>query len=629
MINKELIQYIAHKALAIRIGSLRATTAAGTGHPTSCLSAADMVAALYSSVLRYDYQDPKNQNNDRFILSKGHAVPCIYAALYSIGVITEQQLLSYRKLDSPFEGHPTPRLAFNEAATGSLGQGLAVGVGMALNARYNKLSYRTYVMMGDGEIAEGSVWEAAELAAYYNLDNLIGIVDCNRLGQSTTSLHAHEVERYAKKFEAFGWKTFIIDGHDIAQILQTIQLAHATKGQPTMIIAKTLKGYGLEGIEDLNGYHGKPFKKDELPVMIKRLEERFVSAQSFTSSQDFAPAKPELLSHNQKTQTSTISIDLAQDSNAGSFAMGRSISTRKAFGHALVALGKASDKVFAVDGDVKNSTFTEMFEKEYPNRFIQCFIAEQNMIGVSTGLVLRGNIPFASTFASFFSRCYDQVRMAGIGRAALRLCGSHSGVSIGQDGPSQMGLEDISMMRAIPESVVLWPSDAVCAYKLVELMSNYGNGVSYMKSTRADTPVLYPLEEHFSIGGSKVLRSSGSDKACIISAGITLHEALKAYDSLKEQGISVSVIDLYSIKPLDSATIKRIAQKSGNLIITVEDHYIQGGLGEAVAAEMVNEKVAMHMLAVRQLPRSGQPEELLEYEGIDAKSIVQAVIKAL
>jgi transketolase len=624
--SKETLHFLARQALNIRIDSLRMTTQAGSGHPTSCLSVADIVATLFFHTLRYDYKKPSYANNDRFILSKGHAIPVVYAALYQLGVISEQQMLSYRSIDSEFEGHPTPRCAYSEAATGSLGQGLSIGLGMALNARYEKLSYRTYVMLGDGEMAEGSVWEAAELAAYEKVDNLIAIADCNTLGQSGASLHPAHAERFAKKFEAFGWHAIVIDGHDLEEISAALTTAQATAGKPTAIIAKTFKGYGLESIENKSGYHGKPFTKEELPEQIKALTTRFSVAANFTPTEIFTPLGPDPIKQQVSVQVPALALN--KDPHAALFARDKKISTRKAFGYALETLGN-NPAVFVLDADVKNSTYTEFFGAAHPDRFVECFIAEQNMVGVATGLALRGKIPFAATFACFFTRAYDQIRMAGIGRVALRLCGSHTGVSIGQDGPSQMGLEDLAMMRAIPESVVLWPSDGVSTYKLVEQMAEYNNGVSYMKTTRADTPMLYDASEEFPIGGCKVLKSSAQDRACIVAAGITLHEALKAYDILKKQNITVAVIDLYSIKPLDRDTLIKVGTAAGKTIITVEDHYAEGGVGEAVASALCNSGVTVHSRAVTKLPRSGSPEALMKSEGIDAESIVEAVKKSL
>lgn len=622
------IELLARKALAIRINSLQATTAAGSGHPTSCLSAADLIAVLFFHVLKHDYKNPAYHNNDRFILSKGHAIPVVYAALCQMGVISEQELLTYRHIDSVLEGHPTPRFVHNEAATGSLGQGLSVGLGMALNAKYEQLSYRTYVMLGDAEIAEGSVWEAVELAAHYNVDNLVALVDCNKLGQSDTSLHAHHVDRYAKQFEAFGWKSFVIDGHNLQQIIDVFDRVQQVRGQPCVIVAKTRKGYGLPAIEDKLGFHGKPFSAKELPQLIDALRTRFAQAASYgdTIASDELQKKqlPEKISVASKQQLTT--FELQNDPTCAQFTLGKNIATRKAFGYALDRLGSINENVFVFDGDVKNSTYTEFFEQHYPRRFVQCFVAEQNMIGVASGFALRGKIPFAATFASFFSRCYDQVRMAGIGRVPLRLCGSHSGVSIGADGPSQMGLEDLAMFRVIPQSIVFWPSDGVSTYKIVQLMAAYHDGVSYIKTTRADTPILYDMQETFSIGGCKVLRSSSNDKACIVAAGITVSQALKAYEVLAQQGISVSVIDLYAIKPLDSQTVANIAARSNNMVLTVEDHYPQGGLGEAVASALQNTGIKIHSLAVHKLPRSGTPEELMKFEEIDADAIVRKIL---
>ena len=619
-INNEKLLYLQNKALNLRIDSIRATTASKSGHPTSCLSAADLVATIFFNFLRYDLKNPKNPNNDRFILSKGHAIPVIYAAWKHLGVITDKELLDLRKFDSVLEGHPTPRFAYNEATTGSLGQGLAVGAGMAINAKHEKLNYKTYVMMGDGEISEGSIWEAAEIATHYKLDNLIGIVDCNRLGQAGESLEGHNVEKYAKKFEAFGWQTYVIDGHDISEIVQTIDTILANKNKPNIIIAKTYKGYGLDKIQDTLGFHGKPFTQEEQEKCIDQLKTKFDQAAKFESKETYQPEQPKAV----KTQeTTTITIDLTKDPNSKLFDLNQKIATRQAFGYALAALGRINENIFSLDGDVKNSTFTEIFEKEFPERFIQCFIAEQTMIGITTGLQQRGKIAFAATFAAFLTRAYDQIRMAGIGRNALRLCGSHCGVSIGEDGPSQMGLEDLAMFRAIPNSIVLYPSDGVSTYKLTELMANYNDGISYLRTTRPSTPILYGKDEKFKIGGCKVIKKNDQDKACIIAAGITLHEALKAYEKLKKQNIYVSVIDLYSVKPLDIETIEKTAFNSGNKIITVEDHYLQGGLGEAIASKLVNRPIRVEIMAVNKIPRSGTPEELFSYEEIDANSIVK------
>lgn len=622
--NKEQLLFLQHKALQLRIDSIRATTASGSGHPTSCMSAADLVAALFFHVLRYNLSNPSHSNNDRFILSKGHAIPVVYAAWKQLGVITDEQLLTLRTFDSVLEGHPTPRFAYNEGTTGSLGQGLAIGLGMALAARKEKLSYRTYVMMGDGEIAEGSVWEALALAAHYKLDNLVAIVDCNRLGQSGESINDHDIPAYERKFKAFGWNTLVVDGHDMEQVVHAFGTAGDSKNVPTVIIAKTFKGYGLEQTQDNAVCHGKPFKQGEIAGVIAALKERFASASGYQDDGVYVPATPENTVHQSTEHLGVVSLPCSQD--VYELLSKAPMATRKAYGYALAALGNVTHDVVVIDADVKNSTFADMFEKDFAARFFQCFIAEQCMVGVATGLQLRGNIPFAATFGAFFARAFDQVRMAGVGRNALRLCGSHCGVSIGQDGPSQMALEDIACMRTVPRSIVFYPSDSVSTYKLVELMANYHDGVSYVRTTRADTPALYGKDEQFLLGGSKVLRHASGARACVVAAGITLHEALKAYDLLKQQGIMINVIDAYSIKPLDVATIKKIAADSGNVVITVEDHYQAGGLGEAVALGLSGTGINVQSLAVRDISRSGTPEELLSYAGIDAASIVKSVI---
>ncbi|MBX9830565.1 transketolase [Candidatus Babeliales bacterium] len=624
--NNDQRLFLENKALNLRIDSIRATSASKSGHPTSCLSAADLIAALFFNVLKHDLKNPKAANNDRFIMSKGHAIPVVYAAYKALGVISDHELLSLRKFDSVFEGHPTPRFIYNEAATGSLGQGLGVGLGMALHAKHHKLNFKTYVMMGDGEIAEGSIWEAADLAAHYNVDNLIGIVDCNRLAQSDEGINGHHVEKIAAKFEAFGWKAFVIHGHDMTEIMTAFHEAQQA-GKPAVIVAKTFKGHGLAGIENKLGFHGKPFSTNEEHEAIEKLKSHFKEAYEYNHNLDLhkihAPETTNLCFQKQQPE---IKIDLASDPQAKHFGSSEKIATRQAFGYALAALGRANKAIFALDADVQNSTYTEYFEREFPDRFVQCFVAEQNMISVATGLQARGNIPFAATFAAFYTRAHDQIRMAGIGRNALRLCGSHVGVSIGEDGPSQMGLEDIALFRSVPNSIVLYPSDGVSTYKLTQEMANYHDGVSYLRTTRAATANLYDACEEFPVGGCKVLhQTDDQDIVCVIAAGITLHEALKAYKLLKEQGIHIAVIDLYSIKPIDAKTIIKVANKSHHGIITIEDHYSQGGIGEAVAHAVANENITVKSLAVQHISRSGAPAELLADAGIDAQSIVDAV----
>lgn len=611
-------------ALGLRIDSIRATTASKSGHPTSCMSAADIIAALFFHTMNFDKTNPAAAENDHFIMSKGHAIPVVYAAYKALGVISDDELLSLRRADSPLEGHPTPRFSYNEAATGSLGQGLSIAAGYALQAKMDNQSFKTYVMMGDGEIAEGSIWEGAAFAAHYKLNNLIGVVDCNRLGQSDSTMYAHAVESIAQQFTAFGWQALVVDGHKMPQILEALTVAGQSVDRPVVLIARTFKGQGLAGIADKLGFHGKPFTPQEAEAAIAELHANFPEAASELALIT-QMAQPAVLQKVSGAVQSKIQLNLASDSNAAQFALGKSMAPRKAFGYALAALGSASEQVVVLDADVKNSTHTDIFEKSHPTRFVQCFIAEQSMASVATGLALRHKIPFAATFGAFLTRCHDQIRMAGIGRNALRLCGSHCGVSIGEDGPSQMALEDIAMMRCIPGSVVLYPSDAVSAYALTGAMANYHDGISYLRATRESLPVLYDQNESFAIGGCKVLREGGNDQMCLVAAGITLHEALRAHEELSAQGFSVSVIDLYSIKPLDRDTLLRIARKSGNKIITIEDHYQEGGLGEAVNAALQNSGVFVKNMAVRGLSRSGSIRALLELAGIDSRAIVAQV----
>lgn len=608
------MSYLEHKAYNLRKLSLLATTAAGSGHPTSALSAADIVAALFFNIMKLDLTDPHNPNNDRFILSKGHAVPVVYAAWQQSGVITQEQLLTLRKFDSIFEGHPTPRFIYNEAATGSLGMGLSIGLGMALSARLEKRTFTTYVMMGDSEMAEGSVWESCELAAYYKVSNLVAIVDVNRLGQSSQTMEGWNTEDFKNKFAAFGWEPLVIDGHNMEQIVEALQKTSKKSDKPFVIIAKTIKGYGLASIENQNGYHGKAFTQEELPAKLDELYLRFQKIADYSE-------KPIRSINSHVTDFQNIQLEL----EPAPYTIGEKIATRKVFGLALVALGKQSAQVVSLDAEVKNSTFAELFEKAYPDRFVQSFIAEQNMVGMAIGYALRGYIPFVSTFGAFFTRAHDQIRMASIGRAALRLVGSHCGVSIGEDGPSQMALEDMAMMRSIAGSIVLYPSDGVSAYKLMGIMANYHEGISYLRTTREATPVLYKPEEKFVIGGSKILKESAHDQVVVVAAGITIHEALKAYNLLKADGVDIAIVDAYSIKPLDAETIIKVAQKAKHNIVVVEDHYMEGGLGDALCSALINHSFKIIHLGIKEISRSGAPDKLLAYHGIDARAIISSV----
>jgi len=605
----ELLKGIANQ---LRIHSITATTAAGSGHPTSCCSAADVVAALFFGHMRYDAKNPHYHNNDRFILSKGHAAPLLYAAWAETGLFPAEDLLKLRKFGSDLEGHPTPRLPFVDVATGSLGQGLSVGVGMALAARFDQLDYNTYVLLGDGEIAEGSVWEAASLAGIYKLNNLIAIVDANRLGQSQATAFGHDIGVYRKRFEAFGWRVEDIDGHDLEEISEVLG-GVGLNDQPLAIIAKTYKGAGVSFLQDKDGWHGKPLNKEEAAKAIAELQPSSKSGVGVA-----IPTPNALPAPNNAAPASYPPL---------SYKTGDSVATREAYGNALARMGDVDQRIVAVDGDTKNSTYADKFFKKFPNRSTECYIAEQNMVGVATGFGARGKVSFASTFACFFTRAFDQIRVAGISQANLKLAGSHVGVSIGEDGPSQMGLEDLAMMRAVAGSTVLYPSDAVSTEKLVEQMA-LTKGICYLRTSRPKTPVIYNNDEPFPIGGAKVLRQNAGDKATVIAAGVTLFEALKAADILKNEGIGITVIDAYSIKPLGRDVILAAAKKTGNTVITVEDHYTEGGLGDTVAGELSVDGIKVHKLAVTALPRSGKAEELLAHFGIDALAIVKKV-KAL
>ncbi len=619
----ELISFLEQTAYRMREWSLKMTTNAGSGHATSSLSAADIMAVLFFYAMRYDPKNFNNPNNDRFILSKGHAAPILYAAWKEVGQLTEEDLLSYRSFDSVLEGHPTLRFPYAEASTGALGIGLSIGAGESLSAKLDTRSYKTFVLMGDSEISEGCIWEAAQIAAFYKLNNLIGIIDCNRLGQTTPTMEALEgdaPDRFKKMFASFGWEPFIVDGHDIKALMEAMDRARNVSDKPAIIIAKTKKGYGVDLFEDKEGFHGKALKPGQLDEALDQLKKRFPDA----AVPSFFQWKPTLPEDEPRDIPCEIGI-----MKKPAFTMGDEIATRKVYGVALAELGNVCQTVVSLDAEVKNSTYAELFEKAHPDRFFQCFIAEQNMVSMGVGFNRRGKIPFISTFGAFLSRAHDQIRMAAVGNASLRLVGSHAGVSIGQDGPSQMALEDIAMVRALPDSVVLYPSDAVSAYKLVHEMANYDVGISYLRTTRMATPIIYKNDETFEIGGCKVVKQLDADQVCVIGAGVTLFEAIRAHEQLAKEGISISVIDLYSIKPLDVETIRSVAKASGKRVVTVEDHYLQGGLGEAVAAALCNDDLHINNLAVTKLPRSGKPAELLADAGIDAAAIMQAVRKLL
>ena len=610
MANKEQLEKIVK---FIRYLCLVSTTEAGSGHTTSSLSAADlMTGLLFGGFFRFDVERPDHPNNDRLIFSKGHASPLFYSLWAAAGKVSEEEMMTMRKFGSLLEGHPTVAFPYAEASTGSLGQGLSIGVGMALNARFiDKLPYRTYVLLGDSEMAEGSQYEAMEIAAYYKLNNLIGIMDVNRLGQRGETMYGHDLAAYKKRISSFGWETVIIDGHYMDEILGAYEKALAVRERPVMIIAKTIKGKGVSFIEDKNGWHGKALNKEELARALEELGmvDRAVLGEIL---------KPEDLKPEQRAPQKAADVSYAAD---------KPVATRHAYGSALARIFPAFPDMVVLDAEVSNSTFSEIFKAAYPERFFEMFIAEQNMVGAALGLSRRGKIPFVSTFAAFLTRAFDQIRMSRYSDANIKFCGSHAGVSIGEDGSSQMGLEDIAMFRPLLNSVVLYPSDAVSTEKLVEEAARY-KGIVYIRTTRQDTPVLYGNDEEFPIGGSKVLRSSDEDVITVIAAGITLHAALAAYEELEKEEIFIRVIDLYSIKPMDRSTLRQAAHAT-RAIITVEDHFAEGGMGEAVRSEMSDIGVPIHSLAVRKMPKSGKPDELLEYEEISRNAVSNKVKELL
>jgi transketolase len=610
-------------ATELRIDSIQSTTEAGSGHPTTCMSAAEIVATLFFGEMRYDPKQPQNPDNDRFVLSKGHAAPILYAAWAHAGLFPRADLLKLRRIDSDLEGHPTPRLPFVDVATGSLGQGICAAVGTALNARRIGSDYRTYVLLGDGEMAEGSVWEAADVALYHKLDNLCGIIDVNALGQSRHTQFDHQLEEIASRWNAFGWHTLTVDGHDVAALLHAFAAARAAKGHPTMILARTIKGKGVAAVEGKDGWHGKAFKKgEEADKAVAELKGQLIAGAGDASGLKIpAPAAK---------SRAAAAPDLSK-MPAPAYKPGEQVATREAWGTALASLGAIDARVVALDADVKNSTFSDRFEKVFPDRFYQNFIAEQVMVGAAMGLAARGAIAFATTFACFLTRASDFIRMSGLSNARhqlnVKLTGSHAGISIGEDGPSQMALEDLAMMRAVPDCAVIYPCDAVSTERLVVEMAAY-HGLAYMRTSRPKTDIIYGLDEKFPIGGSKVVRQSASDVATVVGVGVTVFEALKAHDQLKAQGVNIRVIDAYSVQPIDAAGLIAAGKATKGVIITVEDHYIAGGLGDAVAEAVSSAGLAVRRLAVRELPRSGQPGELLERYGISASHIVDAVKRA-
>jgi transketolase len=613
MATSEQLQAWHELAQQLRVDSIRATTAAKSGHPTSSMSAADLLAVLFSKYFHYDFDAPQSANNDRFILSKGHAAPLLYALYRAVGAISDDEMMSLRQFGSPCQGHPVPVLPWVDVATGSLGQGLSIGVGIALAGQYlDKSSYKIWVLLGDSETAEGSVWEAFNQAAHYSLNHLIAIIDVNRLGQRGPTDLGWDTHTYAERARAFGWHAITIDGHDLNQIDRAFGEALTIRNRPTVIIAQTLKGKGVALIEDANGWHGQAFKPDQAEQAIAELGgERQITLKV------------------KKPESCTIHpLGTAQSLVLPKYHQGE-VATRKAYGEALKAVGAARLEVIGLDAEVSNSTYAEDFAKAHPERFFEMFIAEQQMVATAVGLQVLHYKPFASTFAAFLTRASDFIRMAAISRANVKLVGSHAGVSIGEDGPSQMALEDISMLRAVWGSTVLYPCDANQTAHLVAAMVDL-DGVVYLRTTRMQRPILYSEEDTFPIGGSKVLRSSKDDQVTIVGAGVTVHEALDAYESLKAEGISARIIDLYSVKPVDSETLCQAIRDTNGRLIVVEDHWPEGGLGSAVLEALTSSQDSMEYplqmvhLAVREMPSSGKPEELLREMKIDADAIVEA-----
>lgn len=606
------LQDVAHR---LRINSIRATNATNSGHPTSCCSAAEIMSVLFFRVMRYNVSEPRSPSNDRFILSKGHAAPVLYSAWAEAGLFPVEELDKVRFFESDLEGHPTPRLNFVDVATGSLGQGLSCAAGMAYVGKYiDKAPYRVFCLVGDGESAEGSIWEAMSFASYYKLDNLVVIFDVNRLGQSQETMFQHDMDVYRRRSESFGMNTYVVDGHDIGKLCDAFSEAENTKGRPTCVLAQTFKGKSLPGIENLDNWHGKALG-DKSEAQVKHL-------QSLIKNPSAEPIKPLA----PLATVAPVNITNVHLSEPPSYTLGQQVATRQAYGKALVKLGKNNDRVVALDAEVKNSTFSIYFRDTFPDRFIECFIAEQNCVGVAIGAACRDRtIAFVSTFATFFTRAFDQIRMGAISQTNVNFAGSHVGVSIGEDGPSQMALEDIAMFRSVPGSTVFYPSDAVSCERAVELAANT-KGVCFIRTSRPNTAVIYENNEHFAIGQAKIVAKSDNDVVMVVGAGVTLYEALKARTALASENVHIRVVDPFTVKPIDRDTLVANAKATGGRVVVVEDHYPEGGLGEAVKSALAGERnVVVHHLAVDRVPRSGKPDELIEKFGIDSKAIAKAV----
>jgi transketolase len=662
-------------AQQLRVDSVRCSAAASSGHPTSSLSAADLMAVLLARHLRYDFSSPDAPGNDHLIFSKGHASPLYYAMLRAADAIGERELLTYRQIRSRLEGYPTPRLPWVDVATGSLGQGLPIGAGVAMAGKYlDQLPYRVWVLCGDSELAEGSIWESAEQAAASQLDNLTVIVDVNRLGQRGPTRHGWDTAAYAARFRAFGWHTEEVDGHDIEESDRALSAAVAHQGEPTVILARTRKGRGVADVENREHTHGKPVPDPDAavrelggirdirvrvapPVPVAPAQQRpRLAGQGPAVAASVTPLRvaPPRLSQPLVTQPPVSQPPVAalpisrervlRAVSAGpgahrptaawrppAYRPGTLVSTRTGFGQALAVLGDIRPEVVVLDGEVSDSTRTSFFAQAHPERFFECYAAEQQMLATAIGMQVRGWVPFAATCAAFFSRAYDFIRMAAVSRANIRLVGSHSGVSVGEDGPSQMALEDIAALRAVHGSTVLCPCDANQAAWLTGVLADLP-GVSYLRTCRGDTPVIYQPGERFEAGGSRVLRSSPDDEVTLVAAGITVHEALAAADLLAEDGICARVIDAYSVKPIDAVTLRAAARETGR-IVTAEDHWPEGGLGDAVLSALAAQSAqagggvplpVVRKLAVRAMPGSATPDEQVQLAGIDMASIATA-----
>jgi transketolase len=610
----EQLKELREKAKLVRQWCLISTTEAGSGHPTSCLSAADMTTLLFDRYFSYDIASPLDLHNDRFVLSKGHAAPLLYTLFGMAGAYPLEELKTLRKFGSIFEGHPVPKYKFAEAATGSLGQGLSIGAGLALTARREGYGSKIYVLTGDGELAEGQIWEAANFAAHEKLDNLIAILDINRLGQSQETMFGHDIEAYARKFKSFGFEVITIDGHNYEEIDKALQTAQRPAGKPFAIVAKTFKGHGISFLENKDGWHGKVLKKEELEKALKEL----------------APVDDSLRFQLKKPKQTVLPRKKSNPAGeALTFEKGKEYATREVFGEVLAKLGEQFEEIYALDGDVMNSTFTEIFKKSFPERFVECYIAEQNMVSVAAGLSRMGKIPFVATFAAFLTRAADQIRMARVSEANIKFVGSHVGVSIGEDGPSQMGLEDIALFGALPDTILLQPCDAISTAKLVPQMASHP-GFVYIRTLRPKTPLLYKNEDNFSIGGSTIVRQSNNDHLTVAGTGITVFEALKAADELKIENINIRVVDCYSIQPVDAGTLRKCMNETElKILITVEDHFKHGGFGDFATAALSATQGQVIKMAVQHISESGTGEELLHDAGIDATHIVAKVRSVL